>query len=612
VRHLRPRIELLATLRTIWPFVQPDRAVLAQATVVALLLTTVDISIPLTIHVYVDLITGGRRAYERDLPAWAPVALIVILLAAALTRGGLLARQRALAGRIGERAAARLRSDLWSHLQKLPVEKIEDRGSGRLLVRFVSDIRSVQRLVTDILIQGTQGLLCAAVVLVILLLLNWRMALPALLLVPTFAAMFWLLNPRLRRQSRATRRRRTRLSAFLNQRILGMKVVKALGQERSESLNVRRMTRALARRGARLAATAATLQGATTAAITGSIALTLALTPGEIAAGRATGGTPVAFIMLLGLLGPMLRRVAQVNRWAQEAHVSIGRLRETLDQRPETGADAPDRPLRVRAGHVKVSRVSLVGEDGVPVLDRVSLDARRGEIVAVIGPNGSGKSTLLDLLLRFKRPTSGRIVVDGRRIENVALASLRTQIGWVPQEAVLFDGTLRENITYGARRRPSAARIDQAVRRSGLEQVVRRLPDGLDGRVGAGGPLLSHGERQRVALARALIANPPILILDELASGADAETDQALADLLRTLARRRTLIVATHQLPILRVADRIYVLKRGRVVERGAHAELLRRGTVYARLLGAGASPALEVADPPDTPEAIGPRAVNA
>jgi ABC-type multidrug transport system fused ATPase/permease subunit len=489
------------------------------------------------------------------------------------------------------------------------VDKTQRRGSGRLLVRFVSDIRSVQRLVTDVLIRGTQSLLSAVLVLIILALLNWRMALPSLLLLPAFAAIFWLLNPRLRRHSRAARRRRTRLSAFLHERIVGIKMVKAHGQEQSEAVRVRRMTRDVARRGTSLASTAATLQGAAAAVLTCSMVLTLVLAAGEIAAGRATGGTVLAFILLLGLLAPMLRRIAELNRWAQEAHVSIARLKETLNQPAEVGVGDGARRLRVRAGTVKVKRVSFAGEGGTLLLDKVSLDAQRGELVALIGPIGSGKSTLLDLMLRFKRPTSGRIVVDGRRIDNVTLASLRSQIGWVPQEAVLFDGTLLENLTYGARRRPPRARVTQAVRRSGLDQVVRRLPGGLKGQVGVGGQMLSHGERQRVALARALIAKLPILILDEMSTGVDAEADQALAEMLRALARTRTLIVATHQLSLLRAADRVYVLERGRVVEHGSHEELLRRGTAYPRLIGA--NPVVEP-DLIDAPGSIAPSGVNA
>lgn len=587
LRQLWSPIAPARTIETVWPFVRPDRRSLAACALVTLLLTVVEVSIPLASREYVDTITGSQHEYELGLPAGSPSELIALLLCAAVLRGLLLARQRSLAGRIGERTAARLRTALWTHLQRLPVDRTRRRGSGRLLVRFVTDIRSVQRLVTEVLIQGAQDLIVTAIVLVILVLLNWWMAIPALLLLPAYAAIFWLLNPGLRRHSRAARRRRTRLSAFLNERIVGMKLVKAHGRERAEAAHVRRMTQAAARRGARVASTAARLQGAAATVVTASIALTLALAPGEIAAGRATGGTLVAFLMLLVHLTAPLRRIAQLNRTAQEAHVSLARVRSTLDQPVEVG-DAPvTRRLRVRTGNVKVRRVSLAGSDGTLVLDRVSLQASRGEIVALVGPTGSGKSTLLDLLVRFRDPTSGRIVIDGRRIENVSLGSLRAQVGWVPQEAMIFDGTLRENIAYGTRRPPSSVQFKQAIRRAGLRDLMMRLKGGLDSRIGPAGQELSYGERQRVALARALIANPPILVIDELSTGADVAASERLAGLLRSLAREKTVIVVSHQPAILRVADRIYVLRRGRRVDRGTHAELLERSAVYRRLVGA-------------------------
>lgn len=574
------------TFGTVWPFVRPDRWSLAASALVTLCLTVTEVSIPLLSRAFVDLATGETGRFELGLAAGSPSLVIALLLVAAVARGLLSMQQRALAGSIGERTAARLRSALWTHLQRLPVEGTQRRGAGRLLVRFVSDIRGVQRLVTEVMIQGPQDLIVTAIVLAILVSLNWWMAIPALLLLPAYAVIFRLLNPGLRRQSRAARRRRTRLSAFLHEHIVGMKAVKAHGREQIEAERVRRMTRQLARRGERVAFTAARLQGAAATAVTASIALTLALAPGEIAAGRATSGTLVAYLMLLVHLMPVLRRVAQLNRTTQEAFISLSRLRETLDQRAEVGKAPVTRRLRVREGTVNVRRVSFAGSDGAPVLDRVTLQASRGELVVVVGPTGSGKSTLVDLLLRFKEPSAGRIAIDGRRTTNVALASLRAHIGWVPQEAMLFDGSLRENIVYGARRPPAADRLQQAIQRAGLGDLVQRLQGGLDGRIGGGGHALSNGERQRVAFARVLIADPPILVLDELSLGADAEASEGLLGLLRSLADEKTVIVTTSQPAIMRAADRIYVLGQGRLVEQGTHAELMEHGVTYPRLVG--------------------------
>jgi ABC-type multidrug transport system fused ATPase/permease subunit len=585
--RLWSRFIAVAPFGTIWPFVRPDRWSLIAAALVTLALTVIEVSIPLLSRAFVDRVSGASGGRDLGLAIGSPSLLIASLLVAAVARGLFLTRQRSLAGSIGEQTAARVRTALWTHLQNLPVETTQRRGSGRLLVRFVSDIRSVQRLVTEVMIQGPQDLVVTTIVLAILVYLNWWMAIPALLLLPAYAVIFGLMNPSLRRQSRAARRRRTHLSAFLNERIVGMKAVKAHGREQAEVEQVRRMTRQVARRGARVASTAARLQGAAATAVTASIALTLALAPGEIAAGRATGGTLVAFLMLLVHLTPVLRRVAQLNRTTQEASVSLARLKSTLDQPVEVGAEPVTRRLRVRAGTVAVKAVSFAGKDGALMLDRVSLQAARGELVAVVGGIGSGKSTLVDLLLRFKDPTAGRIVIDGWRITNVALASLREQVGWVPQEAMVFDGSLRENVVYGARRPPSDDVLLHAIERAGLGPVVQRLQDGLDGRIGGGGHELSYGERRRVALARALIADPPILVFDELALGADAEAGQSLAERLRALANEKTVIVTTSQPAIMRVADRIYVLQQGRLVEQGTHAELLEHGVAYPRLVGA-------------------------
>jgi ABC-type multidrug transport system fused ATPase/permease subunit len=289
--------------------------------------------------------------------------------------------------------------------------------------------------------------------------------------------------------------------------------------------------------------------------------------------------------MLLWLLVPIFRRIASLNRSLQIAQISVDRLAATLAEVPENGAEQ-HRRLRVIDGELRVKKLSFAYVEGQPVLEALSLRARRGELIALAGPNGAGKSTLLDLILRFQQPTAGRIVIDDRDIANVSLDSLRSQIGWVPQDALLFDSTIADNIAYGAPQGCPRHRIERAARQAGVDRLAARFPDGLDAPVGAGGQGLSHGERQRIALARALVSDPPILLLDEITSGADPETERAIARLLRKLARKKTILVATHRLSILQLADRVYVLDRGRLIERGSHARLLsRRGSLYARLL---------------------------
>jgi ABC-type multidrug transport system fused ATPase/permease subunit len=257
---------------------------------------------------------------------------------------------------------------------------------------------------------------------------------------------------------------------------------------------------------------------------------------------------------------------------------------KTLNQRTEMPVVDYRPSLQVTQGTIRVEQVSFVHSDGTRALHGVSLEAQRGEVIALVGPNGAGKSTLIDLLMGFAPPRSGRIVIDGQDIQQVALDSLRRRIGLVSQDAPLFDGTVAQNIAYGVRQGAPEECIQRAAALVGLDRAIARMPEGWETRVGPGGRMLSGGQRQLIALARALADDPPILILDEASAALDAAVEKLLATTIRSLAATKTIIISAHRPATLAIADRIYVLEQGRLIEQGDHGSLMKASGLYARL----------------------------
>ncbi len=574
-------MQLVETLGRLWPYLKPERRRLLLVAAATLGLTVVEVSVPILVGIFLDSLLGelsGRR------PATAPLldnrAIIALLAAGALVRGYLLYQQRSLSGRMGQRVAARMRDALWVHLQQMPLEYTRRRGPGRLLVRFISDTKAVQRLVSQGMVQLVQDVLVVIGVTAVLTYLNLLVGLGTTLLLPLIALVFWRINPRVQQASRDTRYRRTRLSAYMNERLTGLAAVKMHGRQREEAKRAGKLNRKVASRGGRLATAGGQLQGASAAAVALVTVLTLALAAEEVAAGRLSTGYLVTSYALIGLLAPIVQRITVFNRTLQEAQISVERLAQTLAEEPESPQDEELPEVEVGEGLVSVEGVSFSYPDGTPALDEVSLTARRGELVALVGPNGAGKSTLLELLPRFRRPTHGRIVIDGRDIAEASLASLRSKIGFVTQDTPLFDGTIGENVAYGARGDASEAseeQVRQAARLAGVDELVASLPEGWETRVSEGRRMLSRGQRQRVVLARALAADPPIIVLDEVGSALDIESQRTLVERLRVLARHKTVILATHGMPAELMADRVYRMEGGRIVEEGRDEAVLTR-----------------------------------
>jgi ATP-binding cassette subfamily B multidrug efflux pump len=572
------RFQLVETLSRIWPYLKPEWRRLLLVAAMTLGLTVVEVSVPILVGIFVDSLLSELSG--RQPTTMAPVlnnrTILVLLAVGALLRGYLLYQQRSLSGRIGQRVAARMRDAVWVHLQEVPLDYARRRGPGRLLVRFISDTKAVQRLVSQGMVQLIQDVLFVIGAIAVLTYLNLVVGLGTTLLLPLIALVFWRINPRVQQASRDTRNRRTRLSAHLNERLTGLAVVKIHGRQREEAKRVRKLNRNVASRGARLATAGGQLQGASAATVALVTALTLGLAAEEVAAGRLSAGYLVTSYALIGLLAPVVQRITTFNRTLQEAQISVERLAQTLAEEPESPRDEEFPEVDVSEGLVSVEGVSFSYPDGTLALDEVSLTAGRGELVALVGPNGAGKSTLLELLPRFRQPTNGRIMIDGQNIADVSLESLRSKIGFVTQDTPLFDGTIAENVTYGVRGNASEEQIQQAARLAGVDELVASLPDGWETKVREGRRMLSHGQRQRVVLARALAADPSIIVLDEVGSGLDIETQQTLSEELRVLAQHKTVIVATHSMPAMLMADRVYRIDRGRIVEEDHDALLTR------------------------------------
>src|SRR5918994_1184242 len=481
------RFQLVETLIRLWPYLKLERRRLLLVAAATLGLTVVEVSVPILVGIFLDSLLSELGGRQPSTPPLLDNRMIIALLAVgALLRGYLLYQQRSLSGQMGQRVAARMRDALWVHLQKMPLEYTRRRGPGRLLVRFISDTKAVQRLVSQGMVQLIQDVLVVIGVIAVLTYLNLLVGLGTILLLPLIALIFWRINPRVQKASRDTRTRRTRLSAYMNERLTGLAAVKIHGRQREEAKRARKLNRKVASRGGRLAAAGGQLQGASAAAVALVTTLTLGLAAEEVAAGRLTAGYLVTSYALIGLLVPIVQRITIFNRTLQEAQISVKRLAQTLAEEPESPHEEELPEVEVSEGLVSVEGVSFSYPDGTLALDEVSLTARRGELVALVGPNGAGKSTLLELLPGFGQAAHGRIMIDGQDIADVALESLRSKIGFVTQDTPLFDGTITENVTYGVRSDASEEQIQQAARLAGGGELVASPPDGWEAK-GKGG-----------------------------------------------------------------------------------------------------------------------------
>lgn len=488
-------------------------------------------------------------------------------------------------GRLGQRVTYDLWRDLYGNLQRLSFSFYEKNPTGSLMSRITNDVSSVERFMVD----GVNIILMASLTLVgitfILFWLNWRMALAAVVPIPLLVLLAWLVSRRAHRIFREVRRKMGDISALIQDSISGIREVKSFGREEYE------IERFCEKSSDYMASNleAVRLFALFFPAIMSTTALgtfLVLLTGGTAAAqtGSPTPGEIVSFLFYIGLFYQPIQQLNRVNHQLQHARASSERIFEIIDARPQI-REAPDavplaRPVR---GAVTCEDVFFSYEPGSEVLRGISFEARPGEMIALVGPTGAGKTTIVSLLPRFYEPQAGRITLDGLDVRRLKLADLRANIGIVMQEPFLFNGTIRENIAYA---RPEAAdsEIEAVARTANAHRFIDALPDGYGQEVGERGIKLSTGEKQRIAIARALLKDPPLLILDEATASVDTRTEQLIQEAIEKLLANRTTFVIAHRLSTVVRADRILVVRDGRIVESGKHESLLAAGGLYARL----------------------------
>jgi ATP-binding cassette subfamily B protein len=510
--------------------------------------------------------------------------VVVAFLASAVVLWGATYVQTYLVGWVGQRVLQDLRIQLFAHLQAMSIGFYSRRQAGVIISRLTNDVQALDQLVSDGVVTLFGSSLTLVGTAVILVVLDWQLALLTFLVFPLLALGSLAFRIVSADAYRATREKVALITAYLQETLSGVRAVRVFGQERRHEhafSGLNDDNRAANMKTVNLNAayfpTVELLSGCVTAGI-------LLYGGTQALQGDVTVGVLVAFIAALNNFFDPIQQLSQLYTTYQAGMAALDKIFELLDEEP----DLHDRPgavelPRVR-GELAFEDVTFAYAPGAePALEGIDLHVPAGQTVALVGSTGAGKSTFAKLAARFYDPTEGRITVDGHDLRDVSARSLRSQLGIVPQEAFLFSGTIRDNLAFG---RPGAiqAEIEAATRAVGADDFIGRLEHGYDTEVGERGIQLSAGQRQLVAFARALISDPRILVLDEATSNVDIHTEGRIEQGLRRLLAGRTAIVIAHRLSTIRRAGHIVVLDHGRVAEQGTHDELLAAEGAYWRL----------------------------
>ena len=486
-------------------------------------------------------------------------------------------------GVAAQRAITEMRKQVMTHVSRLPINYFDSTQTGVLISRIMTDAEGIRNLVGTGLVQLAGGVVTATIALAWLFYLNWRLTTLTLAILVIFGITMAVGFSRLRPVFRARGKINAEITGRLGETLSGIRIVKAYGVERREQLVFTRGAHRLFRNVAK-AVTGVSAVTSVAGLVMGVIGALMIVLGGRALINETwTTGALLQYIIFTGLVIAPVIQMSSIGTQITEALAGLDRIREIRQLTTEDEEDASREPLSTLRGDVRVEHVCFEYEPGVPVLKSVSLIAEPGTTTALVGSSGSGKSTLLSLIMAFNRPTSGRVLVDGRNLDQIKLSDYRENLGVVLQENFLFDGTIATNIAF-ANRNATLEEIRTASRIAHCDEFIEQFQAGYDTIVGERGVKLSGGQRQRVAIARAILADPRLLILDEATSSLDSESESLIQDGLRALCQGRTTFVIAHRLSTIISADQILVLEGGEVIERGTHAQLLAEKGRYTQL----------------------------
>ncbi|WP_449246213.1 lipid A export permease/ATP-binding protein MsbA [Desulfarculus baarsii] len=509
-----------------------------------------------------------------------PVVVIVLYAVKGLSSYG----QTYMMSYVGNRIVTEFRVELYTHLQRMPLGYFDRVATGELMSRITNDVNLIQGAVSNVVTGVFKDLFTAVALIAVVIYRDPMLSIVALGVFPVCVIPLVKLGRRLRRISTSSQETMADVNVLLHETIGGARIVKGFCREDHEA---RRFTREAYRLfDLRMKDVSTRAISSPLMEFLGGLAIAGIIFYGgwQVISGQSTPGTFFSFLTALIMLYEPVKRMSNLNNEIQNGLAAAERVYQVLDTEPEI-VDAPDAiqlPPMSRAVELKDVHFAYSAEKG-EVLKGVSLLVPKGQAVALVGTSGGGKTTLVNLLPRFYEVTSGAVLIDDLDIRRVTMRSLRRQISIVTQQTILFNDTVRENIAYG---RPEASdeEIVEAARAAYALDFIERMPQKFDTRIGEAGVMLSGGERQRLSIARAILADRPILILDEATSSLDTESELYVQKALENLMRGRTTFVIAHRLSTVQRADRIVVVSGGKIVEEGRHEELLTKGGLYCKL----------------------------